>query len=103
MGRVKSLVEFKEYFKDQWIENTDPNFLSVFGAKINSNNALETYNKKLNAHVGSKRPIIWVFITAMNEILDDVVIDLKSLQKGERITRNQPRISNNNMMHRKHA
>ena len=98
-----SLVEFKEYFKDQWIENTDPNFLSVFGTKINSNNALETYNKKLNAHVGSKRPNIWVFITAMNEMLDDAVIDLKSLEKGERITRNQPRISDDNMMHRKHA
>jgi hypothetical protein len=64
-----SLVEIKEYFKDQWIENTDPNFLSVFGTKINSTNALETYNKKLNAHVGSKRPNIWVFITAMNEML----------------------------------
>ena len=39
----------------------------------------------------------------MNEMLDDAVIDLKSLQKDERITRNQPRISDDNMMHRKHA
>ena len=98
-----SLVEFKEYFKDQWIENTDPKFLSVFGTKINSNNALETYNKKLNAHVGSKQPNIWLCMEIMNEMLDDAVIDLKSLQKGESITRNQPRISDDNFMHRKHA
>ena len=98
-----SLVEFKDYFFDQWIENTDPNFLSVFGIEINSNNALESYNKKLNAHIGSKKPNIWVFVEAMNEMLDDAVIDLKSLQKGERITRNQPRLSNENLMHRKHA
>ena len=39
----------------------------------------------------------------MNEMFDDAVIDLKSLEKGEHITRNQPRISNDNMMHRKHA
>ena len=98
-----SLVEFKDYFFDQWIENTNPNFLSVFGIEINSNNALESYNKKLNAHIGSKKPNIWVFVEAMNEMLDDAVIDLKSLQKGERITRNQPRLSDENLMDPKHA
>ena len=98
-----SLVEFKDYFFDQWIENPDPNFLSVFGTEMNSNNALESYNKKLNAHVGSKKPNIWVFVEAMNKILDDAVINLKSLQKGKRITRNQPRISDANLMHRKYA
>ena len=36
-------------------------------------------------------------------MLDDAVIDLKSLQKGESITRNQPRISDDNFMHQKHA
>ena len=76
-----SLVEFKEYFKDQWIKNTEPKFLSNFGTKINSNNALETYNMKLNAHVGSKQPNIWLYMEIMNEMLDDAVIDLKFLQK----------------------
>ena len=98
-----SLVEFKDYFFDQWIENTDPNFLSVFGTEINSNNALESYNKKINARIGTKKPNVWVFFEAMNEMLDDAVIDLKSLQKGERITRNQPRLSDENLQHRKHA
>ena len=86
-----SLVEFKNYFFDQWIEDTNPNFLSVFGIDINSNNALESYNKKLNARIGSKKPNIWVYVETMNEMLDDAVIDLQTLQKGERITRNQPR------------
>ena len=85
------MVEFKDYFFDQWIEDTNPNFLSVFGIDINSNNALESYNKKLNARIGSKKPNIWVYVETMNEMLDNAVIDLQTLQKGERITRNQPR------------
>ena len=39
----------------------------------------------------------------MNEMLDDAVIDLKSLEKEERITRNQPKLCNENLQHRKHA
>ena len=39
----------------------------------------------------------------MNKMLDDAVIDLKTLQKGKLITRNQPRISDDNIMHQKHA
>ena len=98
-----SLVEFKDYFFDQWIEDTNPNFLSVFGIDINSNNALESYNKKLNARIGSKKPNIWVYVETMNEMLDNAVIDLQTLQKGERITRNQPRLSDENLMLQKHA
>ena len=97
------MVEFKDYFFDQWIEDTNPNFLSVFGIDINSNNALESYNKKLNARIGSKKPNIWVYVETMNEMLDNAVIDLQTLQKGERITRNQPRLSDENLMHQKHA
>ena len=52
---------------------------------------------------GSKKPNIWVFFRTMNKMLDDAVIDLKTHQKGKLITRNQPRISNDNMMHQKHA
>ena len=37
----------------------------------------------------------------MNEMLDDALIDLKPLKKGKRITRNQPRISDDNFMHQK--
>ena len=39
----------------------------------------------------------------MNKVLDDAVINLKSLQKGKHITRNRPRISDANLMHRKYA
>ena len=39
----------------------------------------------------------------MNKILDAAVINLKSLLKGKHITRNGPRISDANLMHRKYA
>ena len=47
----------------------DPNFLSVFGTEINSNNGLESYNKKINARIGTKKPNLQHRKHAQREIL----------------------------------
>ena len=39
----------------------------------------------------------------MNKILDDAVINLKSLQKDKCIARNRPRNSDTNLIHQKYA
>ncbi len=43
-----NLEKLKQYIQYQWIEQTCPKFLSVFGTKISTTNGPEWFNRKLN-------------------------------------------------------
>ena len=94
--------KFKAYFETQWINNTDPEFLSIFQVDVSTNNGNENFNKKCNHKIGA-RPSLWKFLDGMNYLLDLSVKDMNRLKAGKKIVRNVPRLSEDNIKHREHA
>ena len=98
-----NLKKLKEYIQYQWIDQTCPKFLSVFGTKISTTNGPERFNKKLNSSVGGSKPNIWKFLDVMNKVLDEASLDLATLEANQEITRTRARISDENLNHRLEA
>ena len=77
------LEDFKRDFEEQWIHNTEADFLSIFETELNDTNEHERFRKKVNKK-GSTNDTLWNFLDRMNELLDNAVLDLNYL-KDEKI------------------
>ena len=49
---------FKTYFEDQWIHNTEADFLSIFETELNVTNEHERFRKKINKKLNSNKILI---------------------------------------------
>ena len=96
------LKDFKTYFEDQWIFNTETNVLSVFDTEVNSNNENEKFKTKLNKKVPTN-PHLWNFLHGINELLDNAFLDLKTLKDGKILVQKDPRMNEDDLKHRKFA
>ena len=97
-GKIQ-VEKFKEYFESQWIDNTDPKFLSIFKVDVSTNNGNENFNKKMNHRIGPN-PSLWKFLDGTNYLLDLSVKDINRLKDGRKIVRSVPRLSEDNIKHR---
>ena len=96
------LKDFKTYFEDQWIFNTETNVLSVFDTEVNSSNENERFKTKLNKKVPTN-PHLWNFLHGTNELLDNAVSDLETLKDGKTLVQKEPRMNEEDLKHRKFA
>ena len=97
------MEKLKKYIQYQWIDQTCPKFLSVFGTKISTTNGAERFNRKLNTNVGGSHPNIWKFLDVMNKLFDEASLDLATLEANQDIARKRVRISDENLSHRLEA
>jgi hypothetical protein len=99
----KLLVEdFKRDFEDQWIHNTEADFLSIFETELNVTNEHERFRKKINKKE-STNGTLWNFLDRMNELLENAVLDLNCLKDNKIIVQKQPRMNEDDLKHRKYA
>ena len=83
-----NLEKYKAYVENQWINgNIKHNELSVYGARIATNNSHESFNKTLNDEFERKAPNPWDFVLGINRILTQKVNDLDNLNSDALITR----------------
>ena len=89
MSDNANLEKYKTYVESQWIHNNNirHNELSVYGARIATNNAHESFNKTLNDEFERKAPNPWDFVLGTNRIFDQKVNDLNNLDADALITR----------------
>ena len=97
-----NLQAFKDYVTDTWMTEGDYDFMSLFNVEVNTTNGNERINRTFNTTIGP-RPHLWVFLEGSNDILDLAYLDVKRLKKGNPIRRKRPRISEDNLKHRKFA
>merc|ERR1712051_224855 len=61
---------FKTYFEDQWIHNTEAEFLSVFETELNVTNENERFKKKISKKNNTNtHRNLWNFLQRSNELL----------------------------------
>lgn len=61
---------FLAYFVDQWLENSNipPEVWNVYNQRHRTNNAVEGWNRKLNALVGMKSPNIFFLVDKLKQL-----------------------------------
>ena len=95
---------FKTYFEDQWIHNTEAEFLSVFETEVNVTNENERFKKKVSKKNNTNTHCnLWNFLQRMNELLDLAALDMKCLKDKKTIVQKYPRMNEDDLKHRKYA
>ena len=86
-SQIARINVLKRYLTRNWIKHTQSIELSVHHAEVSTNNGVESYHKKLKTYIETPHPIIWSFISSLNNIIADCDADLQRLQNGIDITR----------------
>jgi len=93
---------FKTYFEDQWIHNTEADFLSIFETEVNVTNENERFKKKMSKK-NNTTTTLWNVLQRMNELLDLAALDMKCLKDKKTIVQKEPRMNEDDLKHRKYA
>ncbi len=92
--------KFQKYVKKYWIRTISPEKLSVFHLSRGTNNDHESFHSRLKSRIKTKQPNAWVFLSELNELMEDVALDIERCSKGMQITRPRKKTVLNNISRR---
>jgi hypothetical protein len=81
------LTQFKEYFRNQWINGFHPTELAVQDYESATNNGAESFHSKLKFLIKVSHPNIWRFMQVLNNVIKDSRNDIDRLNNGLDISR----------------
>ncbi|XP_051153731.1 uncharacterized protein LOC127276996 isoform X2 [Leptopilina boulardi] len=83
---LRIMRAFLMYFERHWLRNITPRVFSVFGLAKRTNNTIESYHKVLKSHFGI-HSAIWAFTKSLLSFQEGFILDLKTLERGNQLTR----------------
>ena len=76
--------KLKKYIKKYWLTHISPEEFSIFELSISTDNGAESYHSKLKARIRTSHPLIWSFLSQLNDLIidtDNLIID--TARKGD--------------------